>query len=379
MQVHIDRNGERYGPYSIEDINAYLANGTLLPTDVAWQDGMTDWVPITQISGVVMPGDSVATPAPPSQPVPNGNKKKILIGIGAGMGLLALMAGIWFFFIRPGGEKGQLAINDENNRTAIGDKGKDSNKPRIITMAMMREIVQILETKLGEKFPEDPEGKFLAGFLDELNQAIKDGKLKPEPFTAEAIAAAFTKRQKEAQARTEARKIRRGSFEWLKARAEKGWAPAQNDLGAMYAKGQEVEKDYKEAAKWYRKAAEQNNPVAQLNLGRAYINAQGVEKDRKEAIKWFRAAAEQGFFKAQWSLGVAYDYGTGVVRDNVTAFAWYTLAIANGDVKSKKHKTDLAKKMTPEQIAEGEALIKEMIQENQKLMNKDAIFNRLPK
>jgi len=379
MQVHIDRNGERYGPYSIEDINAYLANGTLLPTDVAWQDGMTDWVPITQISGVVMPGDSVATPAPPSQPVPNGNKKKILIGIGAGMGLLALMAGIWFFFIRPGGEKGQLAINDENNSTAIGDKGKDSNKPRIITMAMMREIVQILETKLGEKFPEDPEGKFSAGFLDELNQAIKDGKLKPEPFTAEAIAAAFTKRQKEAQARIEARKIRRGSFEWLKARAEKGWAPAQNDLGAMYAKGQEVEKDYKEAAKWYRKAAEQNNPVAQLNLGRAYINAQGVEKDRKEAIKWFRAAAEQGFFKAQWSLGVAYDYGTGVVRDNVTAFAWYTLAIANGDVKSKKHKTDLVKKMASEQIAEGEALIKEMIQENPKLMNKDAWFNRLPK
>ena len=76
---------------------------------------------------------------------------------------------------------------------------------------------------------------------------------------------------------------------------------------------------------------------------------------------------------------MAYDYGTGVVRDNVTAFAWYTLAIANGDVKSKKHKTDLAKKMIPEQIAEGEALIKEMIQKNPKLMNKDAIFNRLPK
>ncbi|SVB22036.1 uncharacterized protein METZ01_LOCUS174890, partial [marine metagenome] len=148
MQVHIDRNGERYGPYSIEDINAYLANGTLLPTDLAWQDGMTDWLPVSQISGVVMPGGSVATSIPPSQPVPNGNKKKILIGIGAGMGLLALMAGIWFFFIRSGGEKGQLAINDENNSAAIGDKGKDSNKPRIITMAMMREIVQILETKL---------------------------------------------------------------------------------------------------------------------------------------------------------------------------------------------------------------------------------------
>ena len=99
MQIYISRDGQQNGPYGIEDINAYLANGTLLPTDLAWQDGMTDWLPVSQISGVVMPGGSVATPIPPSQPVSDGSKKKILIGIGAGMGLLALMAGIWFFFI----------------------------------------------------------------------------------------------------------------------------------------------------------------------------------------------------------------------------------------------------------------------------------------
>ena len=78
MQVHIDRNGERYGPYSIEDINAYLANGTLLPTDLAWQDGMTDWLPVSQIPGVVIPGGSVATPIPTSQPVSTGSRKRYL-------------------------------------------------------------------------------------------------------------------------------------------------------------------------------------------------------------------------------------------------------------------------------------------------------------
>ena len=62
MQVHIDRGGERYGPYSIEDINAYLANGTLLPTDLAWRDGMTAFAPIHQVPGVVLPG-AVATPS----------------------------------------------------------------------------------------------------------------------------------------------------------------------------------------------------------------------------------------------------------------------------------------------------------------------------
>ena len=52
MQVHIDRNGERYGPYSIEDINTYLANGTLLPADLAWHEGLSGWVPLNQVLGV---------------------------------------------------------------------------------------------------------------------------------------------------------------------------------------------------------------------------------------------------------------------------------------------------------------------------------------
>ena len=103
MKIYISRDGERYGPYNIEDINAYLVNGTLLPTDLAWQDGMTDWLSVSQISGVVMPESSVATPIPLSQPVSTGSSKKVLIGIVAGLIFLAIMVGIWFFLI-PGRE-----------------------------------------------------------------------------------------------------------------------------------------------------------------------------------------------------------------------------------------------------------------------------------
>ena len=103
MQIYISRDGEQNGPYSIEDVNTHLKDGALLPTDLACWEGMTEWVPLSQISGVTIPGDSVETPIPPSQPVPYENKKKILIGIGAGLGLLALIAGIWFFFIREAG------------------------------------------------------------------------------------------------------------------------------------------------------------------------------------------------------------------------------------------------------------------------------------
>ena len=113
MKIHIDRNGERFGPYSIEEINAYLANGTLLPSDLAWKDGMTNWLPVQQISGVVVATGSVATSVLPSQSVSIGNKKKILQGIAAVVGLLAIGAGIWVFFFRATEEKKQFANNDE--------------------------------------------------------------------------------------------------------------------------------------------------------------------------------------------------------------------------------------------------------------------------
>lgn len=75
--------------------------------------------------------------------------------------------------------------------------------------------------------------------------------------------------------------------------AEKGVADAQFVLGAMYANGQGVERDYNEAAAWYRKAADQGYAKAQYNLGRMYISGQGVPYDYLQAVKWFNRAAEQ--------------------------------------------------------------------------------------
>lgn len=52
MQVTLNRDGQQMGPYTVEQINEYLAEGTLLPTDYAWHEGLPDWVPVTEISGV---------------------------------------------------------------------------------------------------------------------------------------------------------------------------------------------------------------------------------------------------------------------------------------------------------------------------------------
>ena len=57
--IHVMRDGQQFGPYTIEDINTYLAQGTLLPTDQAWyEERQLD--AIIEVPGVV----HGAAPAP---------------------------------------------------------------------------------------------------------------------------------------------------------------------------------------------------------------------------------------------------------------------------------------------------------------------------
>jgi len=113
--------------------------------------------------------------------------------------------------------------------------------------------------------------------------------------------------------------------------AEQGHASAQGILGLMYANGQGVLKDDKEAVKWVRKAAEQGHASAQYNLGVMYDNGRGVLKDDKEAVKWYRKAAEQGHASAQYNLGVMYINGDGVLKDLSKAKYWTKKSYENPD------------------------------------------------
>jgi hypothetical protein len=69
MLYHVSRNGQNYGPYTLEDLRKYVASGNIMPTDLARSDDMAEWVPVSQILGI--PSDSVAPPAYP-QPLAPG-------------------------------------------------------------------------------------------------------------------------------------------------------------------------------------------------------------------------------------------------------------------------------------------------------------------
>ena len=150
------------------------------------------------------------------------------------------------------------------------------------------------------------------------------------------------------------------NLEQLRQAAEDGDAEAQYNLGLMYAKGEGVAEDDREAVKWTRLAAEQGLAAAQFNLGLMYDKGEGVAEDDREAVKWYRLAAEQGLAAAQYNLASMYARGKGVPEDYVKAYAWLNLAAAQGDKKAVKVKDLLRKQMTAEQVAEAQKLAAEL-------------------
>jgi hypothetical protein len=62
MHYQISRNGQTYGPYTLEDLARYLASGNVLPTDLAKNEDMADWVPVSQILSGAAPSAAFSTP-----------------------------------------------------------------------------------------------------------------------------------------------------------------------------------------------------------------------------------------------------------------------------------------------------------------------------
>ena len=171
MMIHIDRGGERMGPYSLEDVNRYLADGTLQPSDLGWYDGAADWAPLTNIEGVVAAGDAVPPPTPgasgstcPNCQAPveadqivcmgcgtrlkeapaaaKSSKKALFISLGVA-GVIMLAVGSYFGFMGDG-----EADKSEKENTA------DKSKPKGKTPVKLAEFIK--DKRIYVDMPIDP-------------------------------------------------------------------------------------------------------------------------------------------------------------------------------------------------------------------------------
>ncbi len=112
----------------------------------------------------------------------------------------------------------------------------------------------------------------------------------------------------------------------IRARAERGDAMAQHELGVLLAVGKGHQRHYVEAAQWLQRAAEQGHSGAQFWLGNLYVRGMGVTRDFDQMVQWWRKAALQGNISAQYALGTVYRDGRLVRRDIERANAWFHMA-----------------------------------------------------
>jgi hypothetical protein len=149
------------------------------------------------------------------------------------------------------------------------------------------------------------------------------------------------------------------ALKWYRLAASQGDALGQFKVGVMYALGKGVKQNNAEAVKWYRMAAEQGNALAEALLGSAYAVGKGVSKNYAEAAKWFILAADQGHRDGQFTLGLMYALGRGVPQNYIAAHMWLSLAAAQGDEPAAIKRGEIARMMTPTQVAEAQRLASE--------------------
>lgn len=66
MQIHIGRSGQQLGAFSLQEIRDGLATGRFLSNDLAWHEGLNDWMPLEALPIL----QSAPPPTPATPPVP---------------------------------------------------------------------------------------------------------------------------------------------------------------------------------------------------------------------------------------------------------------------------------------------------------------------
>jgi hypothetical protein len=117
MQVHVARDGNRIGVFSLEEIKQQLAAGTLTISDQAWYEGAAGWAPLSTVPGV---SGGAAVPAGPVTTVPtapiavsqNRTEPLAVVSLIASIaGLLGFCCGFLLFAAIAGIVCGHLALS----------------------------------------------------------------------------------------------------------------------------------------------------------------------------------------------------------------------------------------------------------------------------
>ena len=106
MQIHIGRNNQQLGSFTVQQVLGGLASGQFLPTDIAWHEGLGDWEPLSSLAALNAAEPPPVAAAPPpvpqaifqpqpaAQPMLQPTATSSLAGWSLGLGI-----GSFFFYL----------------------------------------------------------------------------------------------------------------------------------------------------------------------------------------------------------------------------------------------------------------------------------------
>lgn len=116
--------------------------------------------------------------------------------------------------------------------------------------------------------------------------------------------------------------------------------------------------------KMIQELAEKGSAKMQASLAGLYAKGEGLSQDYKEAAKWFERAADQGHTDAQAALADLYSQGKGVEKDLKKAYMHLTVLAQDGEKSASKMRDKIAESMSSEQIEEAEKMASEWIEQH---------------
>ncbi len=118
----------------------------------------------------------------------------------------------------------------------------------------------------------------------------------------------------------------------LKLAANEKFAPAMNQLGAIYASGKRVPSHYQQALYYAQQSADLGNAAGEFLLAMLYFDNPQRKANWPEYMKYLQRSAKQGYPPAAYYLGLEYREGNPVTKkDTAQSITWLQVAANKKD------------------------------------------------
>jgi hypothetical protein len=150
------KDGQQYGPYSLEEVSRYVEEGALLLTDLCWQEGWVEWQPLSSVVSRTPPLSLPIQEEPHSLALAERHRKgaetilwqghaniwryagqffwSLVFGITLGiftLGIGLLILPLWWWLIFLERKKRKYIVSNKRVRTEFGLLAKSSKEIRV--------------------------------------------------------------------------------------------------------------------------------------------------------------------------------------------------------------------------------------------------------